>query len=142
MAQKIWFDKFINDWMRAFPLGNGRVGAMVYGCPHREIIEINEESLWSGKQLEEKFDSSPEILAEIRKLLSEGKIIEAAKLCEKTLLSQPRRVRFYESFGEILVDFEDKREYSDYKKELDIDKAICTVTYEKGGAKYFILKVN
>ena len=136
MSTLMWYDEYMHDWMRAFPLGNGRVAAMVYGDPHTETIEINEESLWSGRQLEETFESSHEILGNIRKLLFEGKNIEAARLCEETLLSKPRRVRFYESFGEIFVDFEDKSEYKNYKKQLELDKAVCSVSYEKNGTKY------
>ena len=71
MSTLLWHNEFIDDWMGAFPLGNGRVGAMVYGNPQCEQIEINEESLWSGSQLEEKYHASPETLAEIRKLIFE-----------------------------------------------------------------------
>ena len=53
MSTKLWYDEFINDWMWALPLGNGRIGAMQYGNPDCEQIEINEESLWSGRQIEE-----------------------------------------------------------------------------------------
>ena len=55
MSTKIFHNTYIRDWMRAFPLGNGRVGAMLYGDPHTETLEINEESLWSGRPLEEKY---------------------------------------------------------------------------------------
>ena len=63
MSTKIWHDSYTENWMRAFPLGNGRIGAMVYGGPEKEIIEINEESLWSGRQMEERYHASPEALA-------------------------------------------------------------------------------
>lgn len=53
MSTKIWHDHFVNDWLWAFPLGNGRIGAMLYGDPDCERIEINEESLWSGRQIKE-----------------------------------------------------------------------------------------
>ena len=71
MSTKLWYNEFVNDWMNALPLGNGRVGAMFYGDPDCERIEINEESLWSGKQIQEKYHASPEALAEIRKLIFE-----------------------------------------------------------------------
>ena len=71
MSTRIWHDRFANDWMRAFPLGNGRIGAMIYGDPSRETIEINEESLWSGRQHKENYHSSPEILQELRNLQSD-----------------------------------------------------------------------
>ena len=63
MSTKIWYDKYKigydnvdNQWMRALPLGNGRVAAMVFGNPDCEVIEVNEESMWSGKQVEEKYE--------------------------------------------------------------------------------------
>ncbi|MBQ7101770.1 MAG: glycoside hydrolase N-terminal domain-containing protein, partial [Clostridia bacterium] len=51
MSTKLWHEDYERDWMRAFPLGNGRIGAMLYGDPYEETIEINEESLWSGRQI-------------------------------------------------------------------------------------------
>ena len=134
MNTLIWHDKFRNDWMCAFPLGNGRIGAMVYGNPFKETIEINEESLWSGRQIPETCNSSPEALSKIRSLLFEEKFEEAADLCSETFLANPCTVRFYESFGEIFIDFKDKAEYTDYRKELDLEGAIAGVSYRKNGA--------
>ncbi|MBO7737229.1 MAG: glycoside hydrolase N-terminal domain-containing protein, partial [Clostridia bacterium] len=116
MSNIIFHDKYIRDWMRAFPLGNGRIGAMLYGDPHKETIEINEESLWSGKQLKEKCAADPQTLNKIRELLFEEKYGEASALCTDTFLACPPRVRFYESFGEIFIDFADKSDYTDYRK--------------------------
>lgn len=95
----LWHNRYEEDWLRAFPLGNGRVAAMVYGGPDREILQINEESLWSGRQLQEKCSSTPEILAEIRRLLFAKRIEAAFALCEKHLLSDPPMVRHYQTFG-------------------------------------------
>ncbi len=136
MSTKLWYDEFVDDWMWALPLGNGRVGAMVYGNPHCEQIEINEESLWSGRQLEEKYHASPEGLAEIRRLISEEKLTEAAELARKTFLSDPPAVRFYESFGEIFVDFLDKSPYTNYVKELELGDAVARVSWTKSKANY------
>ena len=136
MSNIIFHDKYIRDWMRAFPLGNGRIGAMLYGDPHKETIEINEESLWSGKQLKEKCTADPKTLNKIRELLFKEKYEEASALCTDTFLASPPRVRFYESFGEIFIDFTDKSEYTDYRKELDLSKAIAAVSYTKNGVRY------
>ncbi len=136
MSTRIWHDRFENDWMRAFPLGNGRVGAMVYGNPYCEQIEINEESLWSGRQQEEKSNSSPEKLHQIRNWLFEEKFEEARELCVNTFLADPPRVRFFESFGEIFINFHDKCEYTDYTKELELGEAIARVSYNKGDTRY------
>ncbi len=136
MSDVMFHEKYTRDWMRAFPLGNGRIGAMLYGDPHRETAEINEESLWSGKQLKEKCAGSPQNLGKIRELLFEEKYEEASALCADTFLASPPRVRFFESFGEIFIDFTDKSEYTDYRKELDLSKAIVAVSYTKNGVRY------
>ncbi len=131
MSTKLWYDEFINDWMWALPLGNGRIGAMQYGNPHCEQIEINEESLWCGRQIQEKYHASPEALKEIRRLVSEEKLKEAAQLARQTFLSDPPVVRSYESFGEIFIDFLDKSPVSDYRKELELSEAVARVFWTK-----------
>ena len=136
MSTKLWYNEFKDDWMWALPLGNGRVGAMLYGNPHCEQIEINEESLWRGRQIKEKYHASPEALAEIRKLLFEEKLQEGADLARATFLSDPPVVRSYESFGEVFVDFYDKSPYTDYRKELELKDAIAKVFWTKNGVNY------
>ena len=110
MSHIVFHNRFIDDWMSAFPLGNGRIGAMLFGDPNREKIEISEESLWSGKQLEETYVSSKENLDNIRNMLFNEKYVEATQLCKDTLLANPPRVRFFESFGELFVDYSDKHQ--------------------------------
>ncbi len=136
MSTKLWHNEFKDDWMWALPLGNGRIGAMQYGNPHCEQIEINEESLWCGRRIEEKYHASSEALAEIRKLIFEEKLIEAADLARSTFLSDPPSVRSYESFGEIFIDFFDKSPYTNYRKELELSEAITHVSWTKSGINY------
>ena len=131
MSTKLWYDEFVNDWMWALPLGNGRIGAMQYGNPHCEQIEINEESLWCGRQIQEKYHASPEALKKIRRLVSEEKLKEAAQLARETFLSDPPVVRSYESFGEIFIDFLDKSPYTNYRKELELSEAVARVFWTK-----------
>ncbi len=131
MSTKLWYDEFINDWMWALPLGNGRIGAMQYGNPHCEQIEINEESLWCGRQIKEKYHASPEALEEIRRLVREEKLKEAAEKARETFLSDPPVVRSYESFGEIFIDFFDKSPYTNYRKELELSEAITRIFWTK-----------
>ena len=136
MSTLLWHNEFKNDWMWALPLGNGRIGAMQYGNPHCEQIEINEESLWRGRQIEEKYHASPEALAQIRKLLFEENLKEAADLARATFLSDPIAVRSYESFGEIFIDFFDKSPYTNYRKELELSEAISRVSWTKSGTDF------
>ncbi len=136
MSTRLWYENYNHDWMRALPLGNGRIGAMFYGNSAKETIEINEESLWSGRQLQEEYNSSPEALSEIRQLLFNEEFDKAAKLCEKTFLANPSIVRFYESFGEIFIDFKDRRNAKNYCKELELSEAIAKAKYDKGDVHY------
>ncbi|MBR6556788.1 MAG: glycoside hydrolase family 95 protein, partial [Clostridia bacterium] len=107
-----------------------------YGGPDKEIIEINEESLWSGRQIEENYHASPEALAEIRRLLFAEKFVEGSQICEDEFLSDPSRVRFYESFGELTLEMQNEGEYTDYRKELELSEAIARVSYRKGGIAF------
>ncbi len=132
MSTKLWHEDYERDWMRAFPLGNGRIGAMLYGDPYEETIEINEESLWSGRQIQEKYNSSPEMLTKIRQLLLDECYEEAAEFCGKTFMASPECVRFFESMGEVRIEFPDKSRYENYRKELELSEAIGRVSYKKG----------
>ncbi|MBE6652290.1 MAG: glycoside hydrolase family 95 protein [Ruminococcaceae bacterium] len=136
MSTKLWYDRFVDDWIHALPLGNGRVGAMLYGNPQRECIEINEESLWSGRQIRETYHASPETLAKIRSLIAEERLQEAVEMSRDTFLSDPPFVRFYESFGELFIDYADKSEYTDYRKELELSEAIATIRWKKNGTGF------
>lgn len=136
MSTKLWYDRYRNDWIHALPLGNGRVGAMFYGSPDRDVVEINEESLWSGRQIKETNRATPADLARIRELIFEDRLQEAAQLSRNTFLADPPRVRFYESFGEVFIDFADKSEPTDYRKELELREAVASACWKKGGAAY------
>ena len=136
MSTKLWYDAYRADWIHALPLGNGRVGAMFYGDPHRGTVEINEESLWSGRQIREKNHATPEDLAQIRSLIFEDRLQEAAALSRATFLADPPRVRFYESFGEIFIDFADRTDFTDYRKELELSEGIAAATWRKGDTVY------
>ncbi len=136
MNDKLWYNRFKDNWMNALPLGNGRIGAMFYGNPGCETIEINEESLWSGKPMEEKYSSDKSALEKMRKLLFEEKIEEATDWASENFLASPSRVRFFESFCEIKVDFKDKRAHKDYYKYLDLSEAVAGADYKKGDSLY------
>ena len=136
MSTLLFQEDYERDWMRAYPMGNGRIGAMLYGDPYTETIEINEESLWSGRQIEEKFNSSPEALEKMRMLLFDERYEEAEEICRESFLSAPPKVRFFESMGEVKIEFPDKRLYENYVKKLELSEAIGRVSYKKGKTEY------
>lgn len=96
----LWYTKPAQNWNEALPIGNGRLGAMVYGGCRNEIIQLNEESLWAGSKSEANADAAAH-LPRIQQLLLDGEMEQAAELSEKHMRSNPLSIRSYQSFGEI-----------------------------------------
>ncbi len=126
-----------NSWFSALPLGNGRVGAMVWGSPEKDRIEINEESLWSGKKnVLDNTKSTPETLAEIRRLVFAKEFERAKKLCAETLSTRPHGILSYQSFCDITIDFFERTPFTSYRKELDLRDAIARAFWKRGETEY------
>jgi len=103
---KLWYQQPATSWNDALPVGNGRLGAMVFGNVYNERIQVNEESLWAGKRI---ITNNPEALAalpEIRRLIFEGKINEAYRLGNQSLLGTPPRFRSYQTLGDITLSID------------------------------------
>jgi alpha-L-fucosidase 2 len=131
---KIWFNHPAADWNEALPVGNGRLGAMVFGSVEKERLELNEESVWTGR---ERWDANPEALKslpKVRKLLFEGKYMEAQELAQKGILGQKPNdpPASYQALGDITLDFGPQKGLSDYRRELDIEDAVARVSYKSG----------
>jgi alpha-L-fucosidase 2 len=130
-AMKIWFGKPAETWNDALPVGNGRLGAMVFGGIEKERLELNEESVWTG---EPRWDANPDALKnlpKVRQLLFEGKYKEAEALAQKSILgNKPRNpAATYQALGDIYLNFGPQRSISNYRRELDIEEAIARVSY-------------
>lgn len=132
----LWYDKPASDWNEALPIGNGRLGAMVYGGLQEEIIQFNEETLWSGQPHNYDHEGAHEVLDELRQLLWEGKQAEAHKLGNKQFMSQPFGQFCYLPFGDIVLTFPDHKNAVNYKRELDLENAISSVQYEVNGVTF------
>ena len=137
-GMKIWFNKPAENWNEALPVGNGRLGAMVFGGVETERLELNEESVWTG---EPRWDANPaalKTLPEVRKLLFEGKYKEAEELAQKGLMgNKPRNpVATYQALGDLYLDFGSQRGLTNYRRELDIENAIASVTYTANQVNY------
>lgn len=126
-------------WDEALPIGNGRLAGMVFGGIKRERLQLNEESLWSGKKIENwKGDASKDV-EEIRKLIFEGKESEAQILAEQKLTGLPQNISYYQSLVDVFIDFPEitnENEVSHYYRDLHIDSAIATVHYEHKGKQF------
>ncbi len=121
-------------WDDALPVGNGRLGAMDYGT--NQHIQFNEESLWAGKKFNSNNPDALKDLNKVRELIFDGKIKQAAKLENKSLLGTPPRFRSYQTFGDLFLDFEKKGEYSDYKRELSLNSGISKTTFTIDRVKF------
>jgi alpha-L-fucosidase 2 len=132
----IWYDSPADDWLKALPLGNGRLAAMVFGTVEREQVQLNEESLWSGCPVE---DDNPEMLKnldKVRKLLLEGKNSEAIKLNVVSALGKPSNLRSYQTLGEMIIEFEGQNGASNYRRELNMSEGIVTASYTVDGVNF------
>ncbi len=132
----LWYDKPAANWTEALPVGNGRLGAMVYGAIEKEVIQFNEETLWTGQPHDYAHDSAHEVLNELRQLLWEGNQKEAHKLSNERFMSQPFGQFCYQPFGNVLLDFPNHKNVNNYKRQLDLENAISSVVYEIEDVKF------
>lgn len=133
---KLWYDKPADLWVEALPLGNGRLGAMFFGNPVHDEIQLNEETVWGGSPYNNTNPSAKDALGEIRQLIFDKKYKEAQDLCGKAICSPKANGMPYQTVGSIRLDFEGQEGFQDYYRELDIRKALATVTYSIDNVKY------
>jgi alpha-L-fucosidase 2 len=124
------------EWNQALPLGNGRLGAMVFGNVNAERIQLNESSLWMGGPRDTNNPDALKHLAEVRRLLFAGLPVEAYAVAEKYSMGRPFRLESYQSLGDLRLTFEHEGTPADYRLELDIDSAVARLTYRLGAVRY------
>jgi alpha-L-fucosidase 2 len=132
----IWLRSAASQWDHAFPVGNGRMGAMVFGTVNRERIQLNEETLWMGGPRETDNPEARAALPEVRRLLFAGQPREAYALAERKLMGKPWRLESYQSLGDLRLTFDHEGEITDYQRSLDLDSAIARVTYRVDGVRH------
>lgn len=129
---KLWYRQPARAWMEALPVGNGRLGAMVFGATDRERVQLNEHTLWDGHRQDTTNPEALQYLPEVRRLLFQGKNEEATKLAGEHLMGRPLRIKSYQSLGDLWLDFEQAGLVADYRRELDLDTGIARVSYRSG----------
>ncbi len=132
----LWYDKPATEWVEALPLGNGRLGAMVYGETENETIQFNEETLWSGQPHDYANPGAHNYLDDLRRLLWEGKQDEAHELGNEHFMSQPFGQFSYLPFGNVLLNFPGHDDVTSYQRRLDLKNALSTVFYESDGVRF------
>jgi len=139
MAQndlKLWYDKPAAIWNEALPLGNGRLGAMVFGDPAVERLQLNEETIWAGSPNSNAHTKSIEALPKVRQLIFDGKFDEAQDLATKDIMSQTNDGMPYQTFGSVYISFAGHQKYTDYYRDLDISNATAKVKYKVNGVEF------
>ncbi|MBW5445184.1 glycoside hydrolase family 95 protein [Cohnella sp. CFH 77786] len=131
------FDSPASKWEEAIPIGNGRLGAMVYGQPRQERLQLNEDSVWYGGPRDRNNPDALTNLPEIRRLIFEGRLKEAERLARLALSGLPESQRHYLPLGHLLLDFElPDGETERYERVLDLDSGIVTVSFSQGGVSF------
>ena len=137
----LWYRRPPKKWDEALPVGNGRLGGMVFGGVPLERVQLNEETLWSGSPRDCDNPEALEALPEVRRLLFAGKPQEAIELADAKMMGRPATLKPYETLGDLWLDFSLDRkqgpaEVSDYRLSLDLDRATVTTEYVSRGVRF------
>jgi len=130
------YDRPAQNWNEALPVGNGRLGAMVFGTVPGERIQFNEETLWTGEPHDYTHPGASGYLNTIRELLFADKPREAERVAMDHFMSVPLRQETYQPFGDLHLDFPGHEGYTDYERTLDIGRALGTVRYKLNGTTF------
>jgi alpha-L-fucosidase 2 len=133
---RLWYPSPAIEWTEALPVGNGRLGGMIFGGVETERIQYNEDSLWTGIPRDYSNPEAYVYLPEIRRLLLEGRQREAERLATEKFMSIPLRQERFQPFGDLWIEFDAPKGISGYERELDIDTAVATVRYKAGDVKF------
>jgi len=129
----LWYKSPAKAWEEALPVGNGRMGAMIFGNPQKERIQFNENTLYSGEPETPKNINIVPDLAHIRQLLNEGKNAEAGTIMQEKWIGRLNEA--YQPFGDLYIDFASKETVTDYIHSLDMENAVVTTSYKQNGVK-------
>lgn len=137
-ALKLWYRKPAQQWVEALPVGNGRLGAMVFGGIERERLQLNEDTLWGGGPYNPVNPDALKMVPEVRRLIFEGKYAEAEAMANAHVMAKPLRQMSYQALGDLFLEMPGLAgaEVTDYRRELDIDAAVATTTFSAGGIDY------
>ena len=133
----LWYTNAAVKWTEALPVGNGRLGAMIFGGVEREHLQLNELTLWAGGPYDPNNTNALAALPEARKLVFAGKYDDAAKLISSNMMAVPIREMPYETLGDLFLDFgTNNAPVEDYRRDLDLDTAIASVSYTANGVHF------
>ncbi|MFC3550517.1 glycoside hydrolase N-terminal domain-containing protein [Lysobacter cavernae] len=129
-ALTLWYRRPATQWVEALPLGNGRLGAMVWGGGQHERLQLNEDTLYAGGPYDPVSPDALAALAKVRELIFAGRYVEAEALADAAMIARPRKQMPYQPLGDLVLDFLEVSDLGDYRRELDLDCALATTTFE------------
>ena len=132
----LWYQKPAEAWTDALPIGNGRLGAMVFGGVERERIQLNEETLWDGAPHDTNNPKALAALTKVQQLLFDDKNEEATELAGETMLGIPERIKSYQSLGDLFLEFSHDGNPTEYRRELNLNTGIAKTTYRCGDVNF------
>jgi len=134
----LWYSRPAEKWTEALPVGNGRLGGMVFGGVKSELVQLNESSVWAGRRYYIEKPEVRENLPQVRQLLFDGKLAEAQALVEKHMTTKPDpRYGSYQPLGDLRITFEKlDGEVADYRRQLDLDTAVARTSFVIDGARH------
>ncbi len=135
-APRLWYTRPAEQWTEALPIGNGRLGAMIFGGVARERLQLNEDTLYAGGPYD---PSNPEALAalpRVRELIAQGKYLDAQNLAQEKLMARPIRMPSYQTVGDLVLELGPSSFADAYRRELDLDAALASVEYRQEGLRF------
>ena len=133
----LWYRTPAARWNEALPIGNGRLGAMVFGGVREERLQLNEDSVWAGQRMNRVNPAAAAAVPEVRRLLQAGKVAEAEALADKAMISIPRRMPPYQALGDLDADLRRApANAADYSRTLDLERAVATVSYRASRTRF------
>jgi alpha-L-fucosidase 2 len=132
----LWYEKPASRWVEALPVGNGRLGAMVFGGTANERLQLNEDTLYAGGPYDPNNREALAALPEARRMILEGKYKEANDLVGAKMMAKPIKQMPYEPVGDLKLEFPGHHEFRNYRRELDLETAIAGVSYSSGDVRF------
>ncbi|MES2923297.1 MAG: glycoside hydrolase N-terminal domain-containing protein [Verrucomicrobiota bacterium] len=132
----LWWNKPAAKWEEAIPIGNGQLGAMIFGGPESERLQLNEGTLWAGGPYDPVNPEAKDALPQVRKLVNEGKYRDAAGLISAKVMAKPLGQMPYQTVGDLNLTFTGSANATEYRRELNLDDAIATVSYMSDGVRF------
>ena len=133
---RLWYRQPAHEWTEALPVGNGRLGAMVFGGVARERLQLNEDTLYAGGPYDPSNPEALLALPQVRALINAGRYSEAQELAHQKMMARPMRMPSYQTVGDLMLSFAPSSFAQEYRRELDLDTALASVSYRQDGVTF------